>query len=381
VIAAALAAGLALAAQDVEVRFAPAVGLALSKTLLVRHELSLVEMGSTREGSPLMREEVGGWMMAGTRLSWTDEYLRVAAGRPELFRRTLKRFEGNARITVTGNRSAKESSRAVSPLAGLPVLHTWVPEEGTWGRCYDDLAGDEELLEALDDDGDFLGLLPPGPVAVGATWPAQPNALKSLFAPCGNTAAKPSEGGFFQRLVELGIGGDLADVLDRDLAGTVDVTLVELREVEGRRLAVLNAVFSVSSERDRTRTYLEGMPKEERREPSELQRAILTWFADGTAEILWDLEAGHTAGASAEANQTFTAEVFKASSAEGGVPVNISQRTTYNGLLAIDLNVREGTEAGAEAEQQAAEFLPGAETDAAAAEQPAGKKKKPKNSE
>ena len=374
-IATALAAALALAAQDAEIRFAPSVGLALSKTLLVRHEMSLVEMGSTREGSPLMREDVGGWLMSGTRLAWVDEYLRVAGGRPEQFRRTLTRFEGNARMTVTGGRTGEESTRHVSPLGGVAVLHTWVPEEGTWGRCYDQLIGDEELLEALDGEGDFLGLLPPGPVAVGATWQAEPNALKSLFAPCGNTAAEPSAGGYFQRMVEVGLGGDLADVLDRDLAGTVEVTFAELREVEGRRLAVLRAAFSVSSERDRTRTYVTGMPKEERREASELQRAVVTWLADGTAEILWDLEAGHTAGASAEGNETFTAEVFKASSAEGGAPVNISQRTTYSGKLTIDFNVHEGADAEEESEPGAAPSgapEPGAES----AERPAGKKKR-----
>jgi hypothetical protein len=372
VIAAALAAGLALAAQDAEIRFAPSVGLALSKTLLVRHELSLVEMGSTREGSPLMREEVGGWMMAGTRLAWVDEYLRVADGRPEVFRRTLTRFEGNAEVTITGRRTSEEHARHTSPLAGIPVLHTWVPEEGTWGRCYDRLNGEEELLEALDDDGDFLGLLPPGPVAVGATWPAQPNALKSLLAPCGNTAAEPSEGGYFQRMVEVGLGGDMADVLDRDLAGTVNVTLAELREEEGRRLAVLRAEFSVSSERDRTRTYLMGMPKEERREASELQRMTLIWLANGTAEILWDLDAGHAARASAEGEETYTAEVFKASSAEGGAPVNISQRTTYSGKLEIEFKVRQGADADAESGDQAELSLPGAED----AEQATGKKQR-----
>ena len=88
----ALAALLALGLQEVGLHFAPEEGLALSKTVLVRHELGLIEMGSTREGSPLLREDVGGWLVAGTRQAWVDEYLRVAGGRPEVFRRTLTRF-------------------------------------------------------------------------------------------------------------------------------------------------------------------------------------------------------------------------------------------------------------------------------------------------
>ena len=59
----ALAALLALGLQEVGLHFAPEEGLALSKTVLVRHELGLIEMGSTREGSPLLREDVGGWLV------------------------------------------------------------------------------------------------------------------------------------------------------------------------------------------------------------------------------------------------------------------------------------------------------------------------------
>jgi hypothetical protein len=348
VILLALTAALALALQAVDLGFAPSAGLSLSKTVLVRHEMSLVEMGSTREGSPLIREDVGGWLVAGTRQAWVDEYLRVAGGRPEFFRRTLSRFEGNARMTLSGGRSGEQNAHHESPLAGLAVVHTWIPEEGIWGRCYDELIADEELLEAFDDDADFLGLLPPAsgdpvssPLSIGASWPAPPNALKSLFAPGGNMASEPTEGGYFERMVEVGLGGDLADVLDKDLAGMVTVTLAELREVEDRRLAVLQVVFSVSSERDRTRTYLVGMPKEEKREASELQRAVVTWAAEGTAEVLWDLERGHAAGATAQAAETITAEVFKASAAEGGTPMNVSQRTTYGGQLEIEFKISE----------------------------------------
>lgn len=327
--------------ETVELSFRAEPGLALAKVVLVQHELSLVEMGMSREGGPLMREDVGGWLKAGTRQSFVDEYLEVGEGRPQVFRRTLENFEGNARMTMTGNRGLSTTARYVSPLAGLPVLHTWVPEEQTWGRCFDHLVGEERQLEELDDDADFLGLLPAGPVAVGDSWSVEAGALRSLLAPGGNMGAVPEEPGFFQRMVEVGIGGDLADVLGAELAGTVDVTLAELREDdEGRRLAVLQGQFSVVSERDRTRTYVTGMPKEERRELADLRSVTVSWMADGTFELLWDLDAGHAAGASAEAQETIGAEISKRAVAEGGVRMDVAQRSTYSGTMTIDFKLR-----------------------------------------
>lgn len=353
----ALASPLASGAQDepVELRFDAEPGLQLAKVVLVQHELSLVEMGTTREGGPLMSEDVGGWLKAGTRQAFIDEYLEVADGRPQVFRRTLENFEGNARMTMTGSRGISTTARHVSPLAGLPVLHTWVPEEDTWGRCFDHLVAEERQLEELDDDADFLGLLPPGPVAVGDSWSVEAGALRSLLAPGGNTGAVPEEPGFFPRMVEVGIGGDLADVLGEDLGGTVSVTLAELREEEGRQLAVLQGEFSLVSERDRTRTYVTGMPKEERRELADLRGVTVSWLADGTFELLWDLEAGHAAGASADAQETIIAEIFKRALAEGGVRIEVSQRSTYSGRMTVDFKVRPPREGQIEEMTSAAE--------------------------
>ena len=330
--------------EEFQLRFAAEPGSSLSKAVVAQHELSLDEMGSTRDGGPLMREDVGGWMSANTRTAFVDEYLAVAEGRPEVFRRTFKASGGSAKMTMTGSRSVAAEARHSSDFAGFGVVHTWIPEEGTWGRCFDYLVSEEAQLEELQDDADFLGFLPGGPVAVGDTWSIEPTAMRSLFAPGGNTGSVPTENGFFPRMVEVGLGGDLADVLGRELFGAASATLHEVREEEGARLAVIRGEYSLHSERDRTRTYIEGMPKEERREVANLQGVMLTWTADGTFELLWDLDAGHSAGATAGAQETVTAEIFKRATVEGGARLDVSQRTTYSGRLEVEFKVRPARE-------------------------------------
>ena len=331
--------------QTTEISFSPEVGTRLAKTILVRNEMNLDEMGTSVEGNPLSREDIGGWVSSGTRQKMVDEYLAVEEGRPTRFRRTITNFEGNARMTMSGSRGTQEHKvRFESPLAGFPVMHTWIPEEQTWGRCYDYLAYEEEQLEQLQDDADFLGLLPAGPVEPGASWDVPAEALRSLFTPGGNSAAAPADEGYFARMVEVGIGGDLADVLGDELSGVATATFKEVREAEGRQVAVLSIEFSLASDRDRTRTYLVGMPKEEKRESTQLNQVLLTWIAEGTAEVLWDLEAGHAQSATVRGRQVLNAEVFKLSAAETGQPQNVSQRTTYSGTLEIDHKIKEAAE-------------------------------------
>ena len=332
------------APQATEIKFAPEPGTRLAKTVLVKRDLNLDEMGRTREGEGLIREDVGGWITAATRQKLIDEYLEVADGRPTLFRRTFSNFEGTTRMTMTGARGQQEHiAKFRSPIAGFPVLHTWIPEEQTWGRCYDYLAYDEEQLEELQDDADFLGLLPEGPVEPGASWDVSIEALRALLTPGGNSGAEPAEPGYFERMVEVGIGGDLADALG-ELSGVATVTFEELRQDQDRELAVLAVEFSLTSVRDRTRTYLIGMPEEEKREAAQLQQVLLTWIANGTAEVLWDLGAGHAVGASLVAQEIVSAEAFKLSAAESGEPTSIGQRQTYSGELRVDHTIKQAAE-------------------------------------
>jgi hypothetical protein len=329
------------AAAGETLRFEVAKGQKIVKTVLTNHELNVDEIGSTREGSPLMRENIGGWLTSGRRMVVVDEYLAVDAGRPQALRRTFRNVEGNGKINLTGGRGRiEERVQTRCPLEGQVVTYTWVPEENDYGRTYDHLYGEEQLLLELRGDTDLVALLPDGEVEVGATWILDPSAMKDALAPSGNLGSVPVKPGFFSRMFEVGVGGDLADVLGRELTGSARATLVAVRTVDGRRLAEVGLELTLASERDRTLAYLTGMPDEERREASSLQRVVLTWNFNGEGVLLWDLDAGHAASLRIEGHESVTAEVFKSGAIEGGVVVDGTQRSTYTGQLEHEIKYK-----------------------------------------
>ncbi len=327
--------GLTLAAGAGEtLRFQVEEGTRLAKTVTTNHELSVGEVGSTREGGPLMRDNVGGWITSGNRLVVLDDYLSVGEGRPLHFRRTFRNVEGHARVNITGSRGRiEERVNTQCPLKGQVVAFSWIEDEQEYARTYDHLIDDESLLIEVRGDMDLMALLPAGEVELGSAWALDPAAMRDVFAPGGNLSTTPVEAGYFPRIYEVGVGGDLADVLGPDLAGSARATLSGVRTEEGRRLAEVDLEFTLASERDRTRAYQEGMPGEERREASSLRRVLISWSFNGTGVLLWDLEGGHAASLRIEGHETVSAEVFKSSAVGAGEMMDISQRSTYSGQL------------------------------------------------
>ena len=92
-----LTSSLAAAPQEgeVQIRFEAEPGTCLLKTITAKHELNLDEMGSTRSGSDLMRENVGGWLSGAMTKVYVDEYVDVADGRPQVVRRLIRNLTGH----------------------------------------------------------------------------------------------------------------------------------------------------------------------------------------------------------------------------------------------------------------------------------------------
>ena len=324
------------------IRFEFKEGGRLAKTVLIRHELNLDEMGATRMGSPLMREDIGGWLTSAHRLVVLDEYVAVAEGRGQILRRKYREIQGHGKVNLSGGRGRiEERTDRISPLKGKTVLYTWVDEEGDYGRTYDHVYGDEELLARVEGDMDMLTLLPPGEVEVGSSWEIDPSSLRPVLGPGGELATIPQEDGFFPRMIEVGLGGDLAEVMGRKIEGTARGTFGGVREVGGRRLAEIGLELSVRTHRDRTSTYVAGMPKAERREARALQRVTIEWTFDGGGELLWDLDSGRAESLRIEGREVFTAEIKKLSTEETDEPMPVSQRITFSGQLDVEVDVRE----------------------------------------
>ena len=316
------------------IRFEVEPGVRLIKNVLVRHELNLDEMGKLREGGPLMREDIGGWLTSGHRVNVFDEYVAVDGGRGQLFRRKFRDVGGHGKVNLSGGRGRiEERTTRVSPLKGQTVLYTWIEDEGEYGRTYDELYGDEELLAGLLGDMDCLALLPSGEVEIGASWEIDPSSLRTVLGPGGDLAVVPQEDTFFARMIEVGLGGDLAEVLGRRITGTALATFTGVREVGGRRYAEIALELSIASRRDRTATYLAGMPKKEKREASSLQSVTIDWTLVGDGELLWDLDAGRAESLRIQGHESFGATIGKVSSEETGEPMLVGQLQYLYGML------------------------------------------------
>jgi hypothetical protein len=331
------------AAAGEVIRFDVEEGTRLVKTVLVRHELNLDEMGGSREGGPLMREDIGGWLTTAYRVNVIDEYLSVGDGRGQSFLRKFRDIGGHGKVNLSGGRGRiEERSTGVSSLEGQTVLHTWVEEEGEYGRTYDELYGDEELLAGMVGDMDCLVLLPAGEVEVGASWELDTNSLRSILGPGGDLAMVPQEEGFFPRMIEVGLGGDLAEVLGRRITGTATATFTGVREVGGRRYGEIGLALSLASRRDRTAAYLTGMPKEEKREASSLESVTIDWSLTGDGELLWDLDAKRAESLRIQGREAVGATILKHSTEETDEPMLVGQHINFSGQLDLEFDVREG---------------------------------------
>ena len=335
--------GLGLRAPD-RVSFEPAEGLSLFKLVTVDHELNLDRLAFSTHGNQPIPDAVGGWLTSNVRQSIQDDYLSVADGRPQVLRRTYRKLAGKAQLNVTGARGkVDDKTTSSSPLQGKSVLFTWIEDEGEYARTYDYLDGEEELLRDLAGDVDLLALLPPGEVSEGDTWPLDAAGLRDVLAPGGDVRAVPDEEGYFARSVEVGTGGDLADVLSRDLAGGGTATYLGVRDVEGRRLAAIAVELSVVSTRDRTRAYGKHLPADERREARQLKSVIVDYTLEGSGELLWDLEGGHFESFVFEGQETFATKVTKRES-DGRQTYDVSEHTQFSGQLNMEYSIRKKVE-------------------------------------
>lgn len=362
------------------VEFSAAEGTKLVKIVTWTQELNLDEMGGTRAGSDLIRENVGGWLSSSMTKTFIDEYVKVGEGRPQVVRRLIRNAAGHGRVNLSGSVGRVEKRILFkSPMEGTKLLLTWIDDEGEYARLYDEFEAPERMLKDVTGDVDLLALLPSGEVAPGDSWEIEVSKMRDVLAPSGDIGLAPEDEGVFPRMMEVGTGGDLADVLGNRLTGSATATYSGEREVDGRQLAVIELKVDLESKRDRTGTYRQRMPREERQEASNLKHVTVTYGLVGTGELLWDLEAGHFDNFDLGGRETVQARVVKEMS-EAGEVYETTQVITFSGELKLEYQQREmrrdeDSEAAAKkrAEKKAAEQA--AEKDAAKGDKKRAKRK------
>lgn len=328
--------------ETVELRFAAAPQSVLRRELLVRHEIQLDGVTYTRGSDSPVHQDTPGWMSTFLKVGVDDTLGEVAAGRPRALRRRWLDVggEGKLTLTATGGRPAVED-RAVlaSPLRERAADFTWIEAESDWSRLWVRDDAEEFWLAEMRGDMDALGLLPEGPVAPGAQWTLSMETVRGLLAPGGNHLITPRTTNVYGRTIEVGVGGDYAEVLGPDLAGSARATFEGLREADGKRLAVLGlSIEGLRSIADRTDLWRLSAPPEEKNEIARLMSALIEYGLDARGEALWDLDRGHLHSLELAGEEVYMLSVTK----HGGPvtqPFETIQQSSFHGRVDLAYKV------------------------------------------
>ena len=219
--------GLGLAPTDAEhhLVFGPEKGTTWSRSISCESRLSGGNLEVWMNGQPVPSGFLPQLDLEFTdtiEVECVDRCLEPGKGRPRALLRTI------ARATHTGNGSMAASDgvegqtweyEAESPLVGEHLHFRWSEDderpqvELVEGQSLEPTS--EEVPRELLEDLDLRGLLPEGPVEVGADWEAPASALAGLLWPCGDLDFEFTEAeARYQPVVE-----------ERELDGTVELTL------------------------------------------------------------------------------------------------------------------------------------------------------------
>ena len=337
-----LAAALPQGAEAETLRFAVEPGVVLHRDLTVRHEIQLDGVVYTRGDASPSRQDVPGWMSTFLKVSADDTIGEVQGGRPTRLRRRWGPCGGEGTLTlnpVQGRPKYEDRAVLSSPLRDRRADFTWIADEGDWSRLWVRDDAEEFWLADMRGDMDGLGLLPAAAVAPGAEWEVSLETLRSLMAPGGNHLITPRTTNIFGRTVEVGIGGDYAEVLGPDLTGVVRARYDGLREVDGERVAVIALeVVGLRSIADRTSLWRLSAPPEEKNEVAHLVSALVEYGLDAQGEALWNLERGHLHSLKLAGDEVYMLSVTK----HGGPvvsPYETIQQSSFRGKVDLTYSV------------------------------------------
>ncbi len=273
--------------------FAPADGTTLSKTFTMTMSMVMDEMSMLMNGNPLPMElDMQMDITSEQEFQIVDRYVAVAEGRPTRLQRTFRSLEsgGTSRVDMGEMGSEESDSNATSALEGKAVVFTW--DDGDydvrWAEGHD---GDAELLDGLTEDMDFRTLLPGREVSEGDTWTIAPNDLIPVLAPGGNLGFK-ADG-----MDSMGMGGmdmSLPEMIG-ELRGRASGEFMGVREIGGRRVAVMRLLVDVEGANDLTSKMQEMMADQEMPMGGTMvvEAADIELTLRGEGELHWDLAGNH----------------------------------------------------------------------------------------
>lgn len=222
-----------------------------------------------------------------TSVTVTDEYVKMAEGRPAVLKRTFDKLSGDSTEKVDlpegapGGDQEKETKRE-SKLEGQTITFTWDAKEEEYTASYpeDNKDGDPELIEDLTEDMDLRGFLPEKSVKEGDSWELAGRVIfENVGIPGGDMHIDAED-------EEKDEGPSMSAQMLENCEGKGTATFVEEREVDGKKLAVIKITGEVKSNGSVPIKMPEGAPEGERNRKIEVG-----YECEG--ELLWDPAANH----------------------------------------------------------------------------------------
>jgi YD repeat-containing protein len=332
-----MALGLALLLQGgAEPRFAPADGLELSVRSVRVFELELVEteLEVELDGESGGEQEPPGvryTMVETETIAFLDRF-HVTDGRLRALERSFLEIgtEYVERITDPTGEVFEQENPGRSELEGTRVRFEWDADGAPVGRRFldEDEAADPELLSGLDPAAHLAGFLPGEAVEPGDEWSVELSAFVEMMNLSGSLAV------IQEGEEESADDSEYGRLFDENLAGELEARLAEVRDEDGRRVAVIALAADLS-------THIETTEEVEEGEASGVVEERHHFEFELEGELLWDLAGAHARSLVLEGDLVLRME----SEANHRVPdheLRLVERQRLEGVLRFDVQVEAG---------------------------------------
>lgn len=245
-ITATLLAFFALAPAPAEkIAFGPKEGVKLEKTFEMSMKLEKRSMSMSIGGQDLPAEAMEGATMDFStvrKVVVEDEYTKIDDERPLLLARRYTELSDveEQKVQMMGMPEPQEEKKTKeSELADKTVLFRWNEKDSRYDKEWKGDGADDGLLDGLEEDMDMRDLLPPEAVAEGDSWQIDLETFSEILGPGGKLAFEGDD------------DDDDDDTEFQDnLTGEVICTYKGLKEVDGRKLARIQAVCKGKTSQD-----------------------------------------------------------------------------------------------------------------------------------
>jgi hypothetical protein len=278
----ALALCFSFTSRGTELAFAPKAGLVLEKTCEFSLDMELTDFALSMNGQDMEipeKPEVSN--SARGHLVVTDTYTSVDGARVKKLTRT---FDEATEHKEGSGPEGETNEDSTSPLEKRTVVFTYDEDEDAYTAAFgpDDAEADADLLVDLDENIDFDGFLPRDDVDTDDSWTVDAARFSDMLSIGGDLKFDDEEDGPQEELID--------EAIDDNLEGEMTCTFKGMREVDGRRLAVIAIVIDAEGEAESESTEDVG----ESGFTLDVSRQAHAEL-DLEGELLWDVTGGHFA--------------------------------------------------------------------------------------